>query len=168
METSHNGNLVPSSITPENLFDIQIREIDEDLEMFDKHPNILGKMVKAFNENINSLSIWNSPNKGRGTRKATENLVGGVIYLELNFATHLISSNPNPTSSKRKWKKQAHTKALETKQNKTKKKKQEQQQQSSPICGKWVGVNHLELPSKHILVSKDDGSSSNSMVEAEH
>ena len=57
METSHNGNLVPSSITPENLFDIQIREIDEDLEMFDRHPNILGKMVKAFNENINSLSI---------------------------------------------------------------------------------------------------------------
>ena len=57
METSHNGNLFPSSVTPENLFDIQIREIDEDLEMFDKHPNILGKMVKAFNENINSLSI---------------------------------------------------------------------------------------------------------------
>ena len=40
--------------------------------------------------------------------------------------------------------------------------------QNSPICGKQVGVDHLELPSKHILVSKDDASYSNSMVEAEH
>ena len=57
VETSHNGNLFPSSIAPENLFDIQIREIDEDLEKFDKHSDILGKRVKAFNENINSFSI---------------------------------------------------------------------------------------------------------------
>ena len=90
--------------------------------MFDKHPDILGKMVKAFNENINSLSIWNSPNKGRGTRKTIENLVGGVIYLELNFATHLILSNPNPTSSKRKWKNRL-TKRLQKKRKKKRKKK---------------------------------------------
>lgn len=111
VEISHNGNLFPSSITPENLFDIQIREIDEDLENFDKHLDILGKTVKAFNENINSLSIQNSPNKGRGTRKTAENLMGGIIYLESNSATHLVSRNPNPKRSKRKWKKQAHTEA---------------------------------------------------------
>ena len=59
-------------------------------------------------------------------------------------------------------KKQAHKKASE------KKKKEKKKKKSSPICGKRVGVDHLELPSKHILVSKDYGSSSNSMVEAKH
>ena len=33
------------------------------------------------------------------------------------------------------------------------------------ICGKRVGGDHLELPGKRRLVSKDDGNSSFSMVE---
>ena len=34
------------------------------------------------------------------------------------------------------------------------------------VCGKKGGEDHLELPGKRRLVSKDDGSSSFSMVEA--
>lgn len=122
---------------------------DEDLAKFEEHSDIMGKTVKTFNENIDSFSKRNSPNKGRGTRKSTKNLVDGVIVLDSSSATPLISSNPNPTRTKGKWKKQAHTKASG------------ENTQSRPICGKRVRVDHR-------LVSKDDGGSLNSMVEAVH
>ena len=38
--------------------------------------------------------------------------------------------------------------------------------ETKSVCGKRGGEDHLELPGKSRLVSKDDGSSSFSMVEA--
>ena len=67
-------------------------------------------------------------------------------------------TNPNPkcTKKSRTWIKQVC------------KPEQVNKVKSRLICGKRNGNDHLELPSKRRLVSKDDGVSSNSMVEAKH
>nr|POE98484.1 hypothetical protein CFP56_14883 [Quercus suber] len=74
-EANNNGELktkepelIPDSITPENLFDIQIKQIDTDLARYDKDQTIKGNSVRAINGRNNSeVSNFVPPVKNRGT-----------------------------------------------------------------------------------------------------
>jgi len=66
--------LILDSITPENLFDIQIKQIDSDLARYDKDQSIKGNSVRAINGRSNSkVSNFVPLVKNRGTRKSASN-----------------------------------------------------------------------------------------------
>ena len=101
--------LTLDSITPENLFDIQIKEIDANLARYDEDLIIKGNLVRV----INGMSNLEDPNlilpiKSKGTHKSAGNQ--GKKNLDVAAASiHTQSStNPNPKCSKksRMWTKQ--------------------------------------------------------------
>lgn len=153
-ETIKEKELSPKAGNKENLFDIQIKEIDTKLAKFDEGPNSMGCTLKSFKANNNSIPKQIIPKNGRGSRKLAKRSLMEQIEADLN-ANSENSGNPIPTGTQRTWKRLAHEKAKEIKA------------ESKPICGKRDGVFRLELPSKRREVSKDDDSLSNSMVKAE-
>ena len=66
--------LIPDSITLENLFDIQTKKIDTDLARYEKDQTIKGNLVRAINGRSNSkVSNFVPPVKNKGTRKSAGN-----------------------------------------------------------------------------------------------
>ena len=66
--------LIPESITLENLFDIQTKKIDTDLAPYEKDQTIKGNLVRAINGRSNSkVSNFVPPVKNKGTRKSAGN-----------------------------------------------------------------------------------------------
>nr|POE98578.1 hypothetical protein CFP56_77661 [Quercus suber] len=115
-EANNNGEpktkepeLILNSITPENLFDIQIKQIDMDLARYDKDQTIKGNSVRAINGRSNSeVSNFVSPIKNKGTRKSASNQEKNFFAVEA-APIHIQSSiNPNPKCSKKSttWTKQ--------------------------------------------------------------
>ena len=114
---------------------------------------------------INGMSNNKVPNlvppiSSKGSRKSIGNQ--GKFFLDVaETSNHSQSSaNPNPKCQKKKkktWTKQVCKPAQKTQVNK---------EENGLICRKRRGVNHLELPLKRRLVSKDDGVATISMVEA--
>ena len=103
--------LIPDSITPENLFDIQIKQIDKDLARYDKDQTIKGNLVRAINGRSNSkVSNFLPLVKNRGIWKLARNQ-GKIFFIVKAASIHTQSStNPNPKCSKKPttWTKQAH------------------------------------------------------------
>ena len=54
-ETIKEKELSPKAGNKENLFDIQIKEIDTKLAKFDEGPNSMGCILKSFKANNNSI-----------------------------------------------------------------------------------------------------------------
>nr|POF26738.1 hypothetical protein CFP56_51094 [Quercus suber] len=94
---SHNGReineegLIPyTAIIPENLFDIQINQIDADLGRFDNNQNSRGETAKVFNANNNSEAIQFPLASKRATCKSCAALM-----------KNLNTVNPQPRKKKR-------------------------------------------------------------------
>ena len=73
-EKNKESELISDSITSENLFDIQINEIDAELARYDEDPSIKGKSVRV----INGMSNTKVPNlappiSSKGSRKSIGN-----------------------------------------------------------------------------------------------
>ena len=151
--------LFPKSISSAELFEIQIKEIDEALFKFGKHTEGEINTQVTINVDISAQSQCEDEGNGSGTREtgpahACEQLKGSVCA-----PAQLVQQNFNITTSKkigtRGGRKLQVCARVEKKNNAEK-----------IIGGKRYGEDHLELPGKQRLVSKDDGSSSFSMVEA--
>ena len=98
------------------------------------------------------------PISSKGSHKSTGNQ--GKFFLDVvEISKHSQNSaKPNPKcQKKKKWTKLVCKPAQETQVNK---------EENGLRCKKKRGVNHLELPSKCRLVSKDDGVATISMLEA--
>ena len=130
-ETIKEKELSPKAGNKENLFDIQIKEIDTKLAKFDEGPNSMGCTLKSFKANNNSIPKQIIPKNGRGSRKLVKRSLMEQIEADLN-ANSENSGNPIPTGTQRTWKRLVCEKAKETKV------------ESKPICGKRGGVAHLE------------------------
>ena len=102
--------LIPNSITPGNLFDIQIKQIDTDLARYEKDQTIKGNSVGAINGRSNSkVSNFIPPVKNKGTRKLAGNQGKNFFAVEVaSIHTHNLT-NHNPKCSKKPttWTKQA-------------------------------------------------------------
>ena len=94
--------LIPDSITPENLFDIQIKQIDTDLARYEKDQTIKGNSVGAINGRSNSkVSNFIPPVKNKGTRKLAGNQGKNFFAVEVaSIHTHNLT-NHNPKCSKK-------------------------------------------------------------------
>ena len=152
-------SLFPKLVSSAELFEIQIKEIDKALFKFGKHTEGEINTQETINADISAQSQCEDEGNGSGTREtgpthAREQLKGSVYA-----PAQSVQQNFNTTTSKKIGtrggrKLQVHAR-VEKKNNAEK-----------IIGGKRYGEDHLELPGKRRLVSKDDGSSSFSMVEA--
>ena len=151
--------LFPKTVSKAELVEIQIKEIDEALVKFGKHTEGEINTQETINADITSQSQCEDEGNGSGTREtglahAREQLKGSVCA-----PAQSVQQNFNTTTSKkigtRGGRKLQVRARVEKKYNAEK-----------IIGGKRCGEDHLELPGKRRLVSKDDGSSSFSMVEA--
>nr|POE69307.1 hypothetical protein CFP56_42883 [Quercus suber] len=94
--------LISDSITPENLFDIQIKQIDTNLARYDKDQTIKGNSVRAINGRSNSeVSNFVPPIKNRGIRKSTGNQEKNLFSVEAAPIHIQSSTNSNPKCSKK-------------------------------------------------------------------
>ena len=150
--------LIPKPVSSAELFEIQIKEIDEALFKFGKHTAGEINKIETINANISGQSQCKDEGKGSGTREigpelAREKLKGSVGAPAQPVQQNFNTATPKKISTRggRKLQIQARVE----KKNIAEK----------IVGGKRCGEDHLELPGKHRLVSKDDGSSSFSMVE---
>ena len=158
MDTSNNEgiaglteDLIPLGVTTDNLFEIQIAEIDANIARFNGESVMKGNTRIALNANFTPSKTRLAHINPLITCKLVE-----VFTMGIPHGNSCSSSQRKPRNPKRTRMKQARKKATGSKT------------QSAQIGGKRVGLNHHELPLKRSLVSKDDGSSSISMVEVEH
>ena len=167
--------LIPDPITPENLFDIHIKQIDTDLARYDKDQTIKGNSVRAINGRSNS-EVSNSvpPVKNRGTRKSAGNQGKNFFAVEVASIHTQSSTIPNPKCSKKPttWTKQA------CRPTRGKWSRLRQAQVSPPSLrggkeDKGLGKRAIddniilpELPNKKRQVSKEDVSQSQVLAEA--
>ena len=94
--------LILNSITPENLFDIQIKQIDTDLARYEKDQTIKGNSVRAINGRSNSeVSNFVPIVKNRGTRKSANNQGKNFFVVETTSIHTQSLTNPNPKCSKK-------------------------------------------------------------------
>ena len=94
--------LVPDLITLENLFDIQIKQIDMDLARYDKDQTVKGNSVRAINGRSNSeVSNFVPLVKNKGTRKSAGNQGKNFFAVEAASIQTQNSTNPNPKCSKK-------------------------------------------------------------------
>lgn len=109
---SHNGReineerVIPHmAIILENLFDIQINQIDVDLGRFDNNQNSRGEMARVFNANNNSKTIQFPLASQRTTHKSCATLMKNLNTVIQTSAKKKNTTNPNPTLPPRTWKK---------------------------------------------------------------
>nr|POE70874.1 hypothetical protein CFP56_79348 [Quercus suber] len=148
---------LPKSITSAELFDIQIKEVNEALIKFGKQTDGEIKAKEASNAKI---TPQNQCDKARGSRAREGGSVQPCGQLQGFGRVHAqsVQQKINTTSPKKTYirggrKYQVCARVVE-KNGATK-----------LVCGKRGGEDHLELLGKSRLVSKDGGSSSLSMVE---
>ena len=150
--------LLPKSILSVELFDIQIREINEALIKFGKQMDGEIKAKEASNVEI-TQNQCDEAKEGSGAREVGLVQAHGQLQGSGHVHAQSVQHKINTTSLKKTYtrggrKYQACARVVK-KNGATK-----------LVCGKRGGEDHLELPGKSKLVSKDHGSSSFSMVEA--
>ena len=151
--------LFPKPVSSAKLFEIQIKEIDEALFKFGKHTAGEINTIETINANISTQSQCKDEGKRSGTREigpaqAREKLKGSVGAPAQPVQQNFNTTTPKKIGTRGGRKLQVHARV-------EKKKIAEK-----IVGGKRRGEDYLELPGKRRLVSKDDGSSSFSMVEA--
>lgn len=151
MEINEEGVTPHAAIITENLFDIQINQIDADLGIFDNNHNSRGETARAFNAIINSEATKLQPTSQRPTHKSRDPLMKNSS----SSAKKKSPINPTPTHPIRNWKKRTRKNYAANCLGK---------KEAGEKRGRSTA--HPELPTKWRLVSKDGESSTISMVEA--
>ena len=151
--------LLPKSVSSIELFDIQIKEIDEAIFKFGKHTDGELSAKEAINADFTPQNQCDEAMEGSearevGLAQARGQLQGSGRVHAQSLQQRINTATPKRTYTRGGRKYQVRARVV--KNNKTEK----------LVCGKRGRQDHLELPSKRRLVSKDDGSSSFSMVEA--
>ena len=149
-------DLFPIQVPTENLFDIQINEIDVDLNRFNELPSMKGNTTNTLNEYFDSAQKQNAHHNTKSTCKPIESPIMDFTHTAPKISTSQYTRNPTLMSIKRNWKKQTRTRGTGSKTV------------SKLLCVKRGCIDHLELPKKRRMVSKEDESSSNLMVVAMH
>ena len=152
--------LLPKSTSSAELFDIQIREINMALIKFGNQTDGEIKAKEASNAEITPQNQCDEAKEGSGAHEVGLVQARGQLQGFGRVHTQFVQQKINTASPKKTYtrggrKYQACARMVK-KNGATK-----------LVCGaKRGGEDHLELPGKSRLVSKDDGSSSFSMVEA--
>ena len=99
----------------ENLFDIQINEIDADLNRFNEIPSMKGEPNNALNECFNTTQKQNTHHNTRSMCNSAESPIMEFTHTNMKISNLQYTCNPTLISIKRNRKKQAHTRGQDSK-----------------------------------------------------
>ena len=100
-------DLFPVQVPTENLFDIQINEIDADLNRFNEIPSMKGEPNNALNECFNTAQKQNTHHNTRSMCNSAESPIMEFTHTNSKISNLQYTHNPTLMSIKRNQKKQA-------------------------------------------------------------